>query len=615
MIIPIGTDAPLYHWPWMTLVLVGLNVVSFLATGFGRDYDGWMLSYGNGIHPIEWLAYSFFHVNGMHLLTNMFFLWGFGIVVEGKLGWWKFLTLYLGIAVLGGALIQGAMLKHKPREMPRLQIANPAAQQQLPNQAATPPADATQLPQGASPTNSFPQNSSPPVQPQPQFVPNQPVVPSRPEFPPQQFGQLEMNDDDPGDEEIEEDRWEIDPQTGQRKRRSASNEVSTRDIAGILWGNASVFRKPGLKGASIMVYALLAITLVWAPKNEITCFVLRVPPGTFEVEYFYFCGFRVLMQLLYAWLTSFQVTEEFGHFYGVVTGFGIGTLLLKRGWVDCENWDLFAVLRGTHGNSYRVSDWKEKEFSTIATPLDGTKEKKPAKKAKAFRASIYADDSPRKKKSESKSDRSVAEPTDGEEFDVDDWQGFGDDTDLNQDLVLNEIETDQSPPTARGKNKKPSPKPAGAAPQKRSKPKSLEPAEQAVDDIRRALQSSKPESALQTYRDYKAKVASWDLGESDFIALGEGLHKAQLWDLAAPTMERCLERFPRASVRIRVKLAGIYVEVQRRPRAALQLLQDVTREEIPEKLLAHYDTIRTLSKQLIDMSIEDRDPPPSGEHC
>jgi len=41
----------------------------------------------------------------------------------------------------------------------------------------------------------------------------------------------------------------------------------------------------------------------------------------------------------------------------------------------------------------------------------------------------------------------------------------------------------------------------------------------------------------------------------------------------------------------------------------LRILQDVTREEIPEKLHAHFDTIKTLSKQLIDMSIEDRDPP------
>jgi len=32
----------------------------------------------------------------------MFFLWAFGIVVEGKLGWWKFLCVYLSIGILAG---------------------------------------------------------------------------------------------------------------------------------------------------------------------------------------------------------------------------------------------------------------------------------------------------------------------------------------------------------------------------------------------------------------------------------------------------------------------------------------------------------------------------------
>ncbi len=46
----------------------------------------------------------------MHLLGDMFFLWGFGLLVEGKLGWWRFLTLYLGIGVVQSIIIQAAML-------------------------------------------------------------------------------------------------------------------------------------------------------------------------------------------------------------------------------------------------------------------------------------------------------------------------------------------------------------------------------------------------------------------------------------------------------------------------------------------------------------------------
>ncbi len=46
------------------------------------------------------------HADIMHLIGNMFILWGFGLVVEGKIGWQRFLLLYLGIGIVYGAVIQ-----------------------------------------------------------------------------------------------------------------------------------------------------------------------------------------------------------------------------------------------------------------------------------------------------------------------------------------------------------------------------------------------------------------------------------------------------------------------------------------------------------------------------
>src|SRR5262245_59010393 len=105
MIIPYSTDAPIYYFPWMTIVLIVVNFITFGLTMMGLHNDGWLLQYGNGLHPVEWLAYNFLHFGPFHLLGNMFFLWAFGIVVEGKLGWWKFLLVYLGIGIVGGFLI------------------------------------------------------------------------------------------------------------------------------------------------------------------------------------------------------------------------------------------------------------------------------------------------------------------------------------------------------------------------------------------------------------------------------------------------------------------------------------------------------------------------------
>ena len=111
IIIPVNTDAPIYHWPWMTLVLIGVNCVTFFLTGQGEHQTGWLLQFGHGLNPWEWIAFNFLHFGWLHLIGNMVFLWGFGIVVEGKLGGWRFLLLFLAIGVLGGLIIQAVMLR------------------------------------------------------------------------------------------------------------------------------------------------------------------------------------------------------------------------------------------------------------------------------------------------------------------------------------------------------------------------------------------------------------------------------------------------------------------------------------------------------------------------
>jgi membrane associated rhomboid family serine protease len=109
MLIPIGTDAPLYHYPITTIGLILANTVCFFVTGLGgqETLDSWVLHFGT-INPVEWLSTMFAHAGFGHLIGNMFFLWGFGLVVEGKLGWW--LMLYLAMGISQAALIQLIML-------------------------------------------------------------------------------------------------------------------------------------------------------------------------------------------------------------------------------------------------------------------------------------------------------------------------------------------------------------------------------------------------------------------------------------------------------------------------------------------------------------------------
>lgn len=121
MLFPLSCDAPIYHWPFTTVGLIVVNVAAFFAVPQLLDratteaeveaIANWLLlAYGNGLHPVQWLTSIFMHAGWMHLIGNMVFLWIFGLVVEGKLGWWKFLLVYLGIGVTQSAIEQTLML-------------------------------------------------------------------------------------------------------------------------------------------------------------------------------------------------------------------------------------------------------------------------------------------------------------------------------------------------------------------------------------------------------------------------------------------------------------------------------------------------------------------------
>ena len=103
--IPYGTDAPIYRLPIITVVMIVINIVVFVM--FSREQiEPYMLEMGNGLQPVQWLTANFLHADFFHLLFNMLFLWVFGPVIEGRMGALKMLAIYLGIAIVFGALFQ-----------------------------------------------------------------------------------------------------------------------------------------------------------------------------------------------------------------------------------------------------------------------------------------------------------------------------------------------------------------------------------------------------------------------------------------------------------------------------------------------------------------------------
>ena len=119
MLIPYGTDAPIYHWPIVTGVLIVTNVLVMILQFVAPDAShAYMLALGDGVHPIQWLSACFIHAGILHLIGNMLFLWCFGIIVEGKIGSLMFAGLYLCIGAAENAALQMIYLNGEPTFLP-----------------------------------------------------------------------------------------------------------------------------------------------------------------------------------------------------------------------------------------------------------------------------------------------------------------------------------------------------------------------------------------------------------------------------------------------------------------------------------------------------------------
>jgi membrane associated rhomboid family serine protease len=107
--IPTGTDAPIYHWPFATGGLVLLNIVVLvLQMAFPEQAEWFVLQFGT-INPIQWCTAWLMHDGIFHLIGNLVGLVLFGWIIEGKVGWWRFLLICTGIGISANAFAQLVM--------------------------------------------------------------------------------------------------------------------------------------------------------------------------------------------------------------------------------------------------------------------------------------------------------------------------------------------------------------------------------------------------------------------------------------------------------------------------------------------------------------------------
>jgi len=106
VLIPIRTDRHLKRVPYITYLIIFLNILIYLSTLSLSNASSYTLSlkYGFVLADITWYSFitnAFLHADLMHLLGNMFILWIAGTVLESAIGRAQFVMIYFASAITG----------------------------------------------------------------------------------------------------------------------------------------------------------------------------------------------------------------------------------------------------------------------------------------------------------------------------------------------------------------------------------------------------------------------------------------------------------------------------------------------------------------------------------
>jgi hypothetical protein len=141
-------------------------------------------------------------------------------------------------------------------------------------------------------------------------------------------------------------------------------------------------------GSSTIIFGLMGMSLVWAPRNEVTCIIwLRFTPIELDLSILWFGAMYIALDVLTggmsgvvrASLTNLPpgviVAMALDHTFGAILGIIVGAAMVKLHLVDCENWDLFAVMERRAGRP-RDKEPKTKRAARLVSSEYRTREKR-----------------------------------------------------------------------------------------------------------------------------------------------------------------------------------------------------------------------------------------------
>ena len=277
-------------------------------------------------------------------------------------------------------------------------------------------------------------------------------------------------------------------------------------------------------GAAAAIYGILGIALVWAPQNEfeVAWFFGWAGAGSFSIPILMFAFIRFAFDFIGVAFTGLFGSDAF-QILGLGLGIAAGFVWLKRGWVDCEGWDLVTVWQGKEGKVEEREDINAEASALIRESTKRLKENKAQKKRKKSRLALP-------KNSPNSPPRS------------------------------------QSPETPQGE--------LAEQPAARNTVKP-------EDDIEQLILDGQLATAIKLYEKHKRSGTQLELKQGVLFESIKGLLSEEKYEAALPCIEEHVKRFKHGQIPLLLNMAKVllHLELPRKAQRPLKSLQSLNMDE------------------------------------
>lgn len=125
-------------------------------------------------------------------------------------------------------------------------------------------------------------------------------------------------------------------------------------------------------GSNNAIFALLAMALIWAPENEMSCVFLLIVPRLGKMGGGLVTEFRIVslataylfIQMILFFFLGPLVWQAGFHLLSMLMGGVLGMVMLRMNWVDCEDWDIIARNEWLHDYPILCSEERKRQLMT-----------------------------------------------------------------------------------------------------------------------------------------------------------------------------------------------------------------------------------------------------------